>query len=82
MRHLVNSLITLGEYEEADLALDAYIALVGKAKETKKEDIERTIHHTSSAKRFCEIETANNVIQTLLTGVYLTAKYLNKVIHK
>ncbi|CAG8518364.1 1508_t:CDS:10 [Paraglomus brasilianum] len=79
MRHLVNSLIALGEYDEAALALDAYIALVEKAKETQREDMERKLHHAeSSAKKFCEIEDASNVIQTVLRGVYLMAKYLNK----
>src|SRR6185436_10176767 len=81
MRHLVNSLVELGEYDEAALALDAYIALVEKAKETHLEEIERKLHHAeSSTKKFCEIEDPSNVIQTVLRGVYLMAKYLNKVI--
>jgi len=80
MRHLVNSLIALGEYDEAALALDAYITLVEKAKETHLEEIERKLHHAeSSVKKFCEIEDPSNVIQTVLRGVYLMAKYLNKV---
>ena len=51
------------------MALDAYIALVEKAKETHLEEIERKLHHAeSSVKKFCEIEDPSHVIQTVLRG--------------
>ncbi|CAB4390189.1 unnamed protein product [Rhizophagus irregularis] len=86
LRHLINSLITYGDYEEAELALSAYIALVEKAKETKIEDIERQMQESLEETKECStlvkhemtIETSEQVIQTLVTGSVLMAKYMNK----
>jgi hypothetical protein len=88
LRHLINTLITYGDYEEAELALNAYIALVEKAKETKIEDIEKQMHESLEEISKCSIpdkhgmmvETSEQVIQTLIAGSELMAKYLNKVI--
>lgn len=90
LRHLINSLITYGDYEEAELALSAYIALVEKAKETKIEDIERQMQESLEETKECStlvkhemtIETSEQVIQTLITGSVLMAKYMNKVMRK
>lgn len=90
LRHLINSLITYGDYEEAELALKAYIALVEKAKETKIEEIEKQMHESLDETKECStldkrkmtIETSEQVIQTLITGSELMAKYMNKVIRK
>src|ERR1041384_4380538 len=87
LRHLINTLITYGDYEEADLALNAYIALVEKAKETKIEDIEKQMHDSlkkdekdASEKHKTMAETSEQVVQMLITGSELIAKYMNKVI--
>ena len=88
LRHLINTLITYGDYEEAELALDAYIALVEKAKETKVEDIEKQMHDSleknkksrTSNKHRMMSETSEQVIHMLITGSELMAKYMDKVI--
>src|SRR3954453_10725929 len=87
LRHLINTLITYGDYEEAELALNAYIALVEKAKETKVEDIEKQMHHSleknkkncTSERHETSVETSEQVIQVLITGSELMAKYMDKV---
>src|SRR5579871_4511226 len=88
LRHLINTLITYGDYEEAELALNAYIALVEKAKETKVEDIEKQMHESLeenkkssiSDKHGMMVETSEQVIQVLITGSELMTKYIDKVI--
>ena len=88
LRHLINTLITYGDYEEAELALNAYIALVEKAKETKVEDIEKQIHDSlETNKKSCTSdkpqmvsETSEQVIQMLIVGSELMAKYMDKVL--
>ncbi|CAG8433123.1 7787_t:CDS:10 [Ambispora gerdemannii] len=82
LRHLINSLMIFGEYEEAELALNAYIALVEKAKETQKDDVERKSQESagsieSKRAQVSENELLPEVVQTLLTGVIVTGKYLN-----
>ncbi|RIA88112.1 hypothetical protein C1645_775755 [Glomus cerebriforme] len=86
LRHLINTLITYGDYEEAELALNAYIALVEKAKETKIEDIEKQMHGlleenekiSSPDKHKMMVETSEQVVQMLIIGSELMAKYMDK----
>ncbi|CAG8451093.1 6862_t:CDS:10 [Ambispora leptoticha] len=77
LRHLINSLILLSEYEESELALNAYIALMEKAKETQKDDKESANSAESKKTQISESELLPDFVQTLLTGVILTGKYLN-----
>ncbi|CAG8486912.1 7648_t:CDS:10 [Funneliformis mosseae] len=88
LRHLINTLIIYGDYEEAELALNAYIALVERAKETKIEDIEKQMNYSLTEneengvshdlKLNAFAETSEQVIQILITGSDLMAKYMNK----
>jgi len=89
LRHLINTLIIFGDYEEVELALDAYILLVQKAKETKIEDIGKQMHDSLTENKengashkhelIADVETSEQVIQVLITGSELMAKYMNKV---
>ncbi|KAG9298511.1 hypothetical protein G9A89_016508 [Geosiphon pyriformis] len=77
LRHLLNTLITMGEYEEAELALSAYIAMVEKTKEIQKKEIEQTLYNSNPYdSKAVEIETTPDAVRTLLRGVDLMGKYL------
>ncbi|CAI2165960.1 1376_t:CDS:10 [Funneliformis geosporum] len=87
LRHLINTLIIYGDYEEAELALNAYIALVERAKKTKIEDIEKQMHYSLTEhengvshdlKLNSYVEPSEQVILILISGSDLMAKYMNK----
>ncbi|CAG8550778.1 5734_t:CDS:10, partial [Acaulospora morrowiae] len=77
LRHLLNTLIAYGDYEEAELAINAYVSIVEKVRETSKDEIENASKKTSS-KKYTDVESTKHVVQTLIVGSELMAKYLNK----
>ncbi|CAJ0912615.1 6936_t:CDS:2 [Entrophospora sp. SA101] len=81
LRHLINSLITLGDYDEAELAVNAYIALVEKAKETNKSDVVKRMSSSGLNKlteKFIDVESNQDFMQVLITSAELMAKQLDK----
>src|SRR5687767_405028 len=83
LRHLINSLITLGDYDEAELAVNAYIALVEKAKETNKSDVVKRMSNSGLNKlteKFIDVESNQDFMQVLITSAELMAKHLDKVV--
>ncbi|CAG8527190.1 13023_t:CDS:10 [Acaulospora colombiana] len=74
LRHLLNTLITLGDYEEAELAINAYVSIVEKGRETRKDVIE----DASTPLNKYTIESTENIVQSLISGSELMAKHLNK----
>ncbi|CAG8530756.1 8929_t:CDS:2 [Dentiscutata erythropus] len=78
LRYLAFTLYTLGDYDEAELALEAYITLVEKIRETKTAEFFKKIPSTENENKFSDNESVEHVVKVLITGSEMMAKYLCK----
>ncbi|KAF0420930.1 TPR-like protein [Gigaspora margarita] len=80
LRYLTYTLTTLGDYDEAELALEAYTTLVEKIRETKTVEFFKKIPSTENVyeNKFSDNEIVEHVVKVLITGSEMMAKYLCK----
>ncbi|CAG8605542.1 26160_t:CDS:10, partial [Racocetra persica] len=80
LRYLTFTLNTLGDYDEAELALEAYTALVEKIRETKTAEVFKEIPSAENTHedKFSDNESIEHVVKVLITGSEMMAKHLCK----